>query len=154
MTNDAVASEVIERVLIRETLEKYLGSLDDKDWDGIADCFTEDAVAHYNNEPETLHGGVGVAEWLHRMVAYDATDHSLSNARIKVDGETAEAHSIVMATLHQGTEGIGRVQVRGIDYQDKLVKINGEWKIRERLHRPTMQYDALSQSKILYSGTK
>jgi SnoaL-like domain len=39
------SEEVIERMRIREVLEKYLGSLDDKDWDGIASCFTEDAIA-------------------------------------------------------------------------------------------------------------
>ena len=142
----------IERVLVRETLENYLGSLDDKDWAGIAACFTDDSVSLYNHEPDELHGGSGVADWLHRMVAYDATDHSLSNVRITVDGDQATAHSMVMATLHQGDEGVGRVQVRGIDYKDKLIKVNGEWKIYERLHSPTMQYDALSQSKVLYKG--
>ncbi len=142
----------LERLLVREVLEKYLGSLDDKDWDGIASCFTDDAISHYNDEAEDIHGGKGVADWLHRMVVYNATDHSLSNARITVDGDTAFAHSIVMATLHQGEEGVGRVQVRGIVYKDHLVKVDGEWRITERRHQPTMQYDAPSVTKILYKG--
>ncbi|MDR5765852.1 MULTISPECIES: nuclear transport factor 2 family protein [unclassified Caballeronia] len=144
--------QLLERMRIREVLEDYLGSLDDKDYDAIANCFTEDAVSHYNNEPHELKGGKGVAEWLHRMAAYNATIHALGNARIKVDGDKAVAHSIVTATLHAGDEGFGRVQVRTIDYVDQLVKVNGEWKIANRMHKPTMQYDAPSQSMVLYKG--
>lgn len=147
-----MSAEVIERLLVRETLERYLSSLDDKDWAGIAGCFTDDAIAHYNHEPETINGGEGVAQWLHRMVAYNATDHALSNVQIVVDGDHAEAHSRVIATLHQGPEGVGRVQVRAIDYRDKLRKTDAGWLIYERLHAPTMQYDAPSQTQVLYSG--
>src|SRR5690606_9033115 len=119
---------VVDKVLIRETLEKYCGSLDDKDWDGIASCFTDDAISHYNHEPEDLIGGRGVADWLHRMVAYNATDHSISNLRIELNGNKAFAHSYLIATLHQGDDGVGRVQVRGIDYKDTLVRVGDEWK--------------------------
>jgi SnoaL-like domain len=105
---------------------------------------------NYNNEPQQLNGGRGVAEFLHRMVTYNATNHSLSNARITVDGENATARSLVIATLHRGVEGEGRVQVRAIDYLDQLVKVDGEWKIANRLHKPTMQYDSPSQSMVLY----
>lgn len=150
MIDTTTDAALLERMRIREVLEKYLGSLDDKDWDAIASCFTEDAVARYNHEPQTLHGGKGVADWLHRMVAYNATNHSLSNVRITVSGDTAIAHSLVIATLHAGPEGSGRVQVRAIDYIDHLIKTQGEWRIENRLHKPTMQYDAPSQSMVLY----
>lgn len=109
-------------------------------------------MSHYNDEPQPIFGGKGVAEWLHRMVAYDATNHSLSNVRIEMIGDTAVAHSLVIATLHQGVQGVGRVQVRAIDYVDHLIKANGFWRIAQRKHRATMQYDALSQVKILYKG--
>lgn len=142
----------LDRLLIRETLEAYLGALDDRDWAGIAACFTDDAVSHYNDQPEDILGGQGVADWLHRMVAYNGTNHTLGNARITVDGDKALARTMVIATLHEGEPGVGRVQVRGIDYEDKLVRLGPAWKIRERLHRPVFQYDALSQRKILYAG--
>ncbi|MBT2412481.1 nuclear transport factor 2 family protein [Streptomyces sp. ISL-12] len=149
---DATPTDAIDRFLVRETLERYLGSLDDKDWDGIAGCFTDDAMSYYNDEPDALRGGTGVATWLHRMKAYDATNHALGNARITVDGDRATAHSLVVATLHQGTEGVGRVQVRAIDYRDQLIRTADGWRIQKRVHRPTLQYDALSQTKILYRG--
>jgi len=152
MTTSLDAATVIDRLMIRERLEMYLGSLDDKDWDGIASCFTDDCIAHYNHEPDALHGGKGVATWLHRMVAYDATNHALSNVRIEMQGDRAIAHSLVIATLHQGQQGVGRVQVRAIDYVDNLVKIDGNWVIERRLHKPTLQYDAPSQTMILYKG--
>lgn len=142
---------LLDRLMIRERLEMYLGSLDDKDWDGIASCFTVDCEAYYNDEPQRITGGKGIADWLHRMVAYNATNHSLSNVRVEMVSKTkAIAHSLVIATLHQGEDGVGRVQVRAIDYVDNLVKQGDTWTIEKRLHRPTMQYDAVSQRKILY----
>ncbi len=151
MNNDdlTVMHEVLDKYFIRETLENYLASLDNKDWDGIASCFTDDAVAQYNFEPERLHGGRGVANWLHRMTAYNATNHGLSNVKIRLDGERAEADSLVVATLHQGEEGNGRVAVRGISYNDVLARTDSGWKICSRVHQPTWQYDAVSQPMFL-----
>lgn len=68
----------VDRLLVREVLERYVASADDKDYDGIAGCFMPDAVSYYNDEPDGLHGGKGVATWLHRVV--DTTDGALSNA--------------------------------------------------------------------------
>jgi ketosteroid isomerase-like protein len=148
-----IAAAAVDRLLVRKTLERYLGSLDAKDRDGIAACFADDSVSYDDDEPDALHGGAGVAEWLHRMVAYDATDHSLSTVRIEIDGDTATARGYVMATLHQGGEGVGRVQVRGIDDKGDLVRVDGSgWTINRRLYKPTMQYDALSQPKVLDKG--
>lgn len=142
---------LLDRLMIRERLEMYLGSLDDKDWDGIAGCFTDDCEAYYNDEPQRITGGKGVADWLHRMVAYNATNHALSNVRIEMLSPTsAIAHSLVIATLHQGEDGVGRVQVRAIDYVDTLVKTADIWIIEKRIHQSTIQYDALSQRKVLY----
>jgi hypothetical protein len=58
--------------------------------------------------------------------------------------------SLVSATLHRGVEEEGRVQVRAIDFLDQLVKVDGEWKIANRLHNPTLQYDSPSQRMVLY----
>lgn len=145
-----ITEAVLERYLVREVLEDYLGALDRKDWDAIAACFTDDARSQYNLEPGWLEGGKGVADWLHVVAAYNATNHGLSNAKIEVEGQQAYSESLVVATLHEGGHGRGRVLVRGISYQDWLVKVEDQWKIRKRIHQPTWQYDAVSQSLFLY----
>jgi hypothetical protein len=70
--------------------------------------------------------------------------------RNEISDSKAIAHSLVIATLHQGQDGVGRVQIRAIDYVDTLIKNGDVWKIEKRIHQPTMQYDALSQRKVLY----
>jgi ketosteroid isomerase-like protein len=143
------AEGALDRFLIREVIERYLVALDDQDWDGIADCFTDDAVSHYNHEPQDLIGGRGVAEFLKRMQAYTATNHILSRIVIEVDGDEGVAHFKTVAVLHVGEVGVGRVQVRSVAVVDRLRRIHGRWLITERLHAPDFQFDAVSAPTVL-----
>lgn len=133
------------KLAVRETMEDYLNYLDNQDWEGVARCFTDDAVSHYNYEPQSLRGGRDVADWLHRSLqTYSGTNHALSNFHVALEGELVRCDSHVMATLHWGENGKGRVSARAIRYRDELVEVNGVWLIRRRLHEPKWQYDALS----------
>jgi len=117
-------------------------SLDAKDWDGIASCFSEDAQSRYNFEPEVLEGGRGVADWLHARVGkYGATDHALSNLHIVVSGELATCGSSLTASLLDEEGAERRVAVRAIWYRDKLCREGNRWLIYERVHEPQWQYD-------------
>jgi ketosteroid isomerase-like protein len=145
------AEGAVDRFLIREVVERYLLALDEKDWDGIADCFTDDAVSHYNHEPQDLIGGRGVADFLRRMQAYNATNHILSRIVVEVDGDEGVARFKTVAVLHAGEVGVGRVQVRSVAFVDRLRRIDGRWLIVERLHAPDFQFDALSAPTVLYS---
>lgn len=143
-------STVIDRFLIREHIERYLIALDEQNWDGIAACFTEDSVSHYNDEPQDLVGGKGVADFLHRMQAYNVTTHVLCRIATEVEGDTATARFKTVAILHQGEHGKGRVQYRSVSFVDTLVKHDGQWLITSRLHSPDFQFDALSSPMVLY----
>ncbi|NIL77279.1 nuclear transport factor 2 family protein [Rhodococcus sp. B10] len=132
------------KLAVRETIENYLNFLDNQDWDGIASCFTDDSESRYNHEEQVLHGGRGVANWLHRLQAYTGTDHALSNLHIDIDGDIARCDSRVIATVHWGDNGVGRASARAIRYRDELVQVDGTWRIRTRLHEPKWQYEALS----------
>ena len=136
---------LVARLAVRETLERYLNHLDDENWDGVAACFTPDAISYFNHEPQALHGGGDVAAWLRRaLAAASGTNHALSNLRVELDGDVARSDSRVMATLHWGEPGRGRVTARAIRYRDELVEHAGVWLIRRRRHEPQWQYDALS----------
>lgn len=137
-----MASAVLDKIAVRETIEDYLNFLDAKDWDGIAACFTQDARSSYNFEPELLLGGGAVADWLHvRVGRYGATDHCLSNLHIKIDGEVATCDSRLTASLlHQG-DGEPRIIVRAIWYRDRLRREGDRWLIFERPHEPQWQYE-------------
>ncbi|WP_319423551.1 nuclear transport factor 2 family protein [Pleurocapsa sp. FMAR1] len=138
------------KLAVRETMEDYLNCLDNQNWTGVARCFTNDAVSHYNKDPQSMHGGCDVADWLHQVLqVYSGTNHALSNFHVDLEGELARCDSHVMATLHWGENGQGRVSVRAIRYRDEMVEVEGIWLIRRRIHEPRWQYDALSASPRL-----
>ncbi len=150
MPDAAVDPTVIDRFLIREVVERYLIALDERDWDGIAACFTDDAISHYNHEPQDLVGGKGVADFLHRMTAYNVTTHILCRIVTAVSDDTASSRFKTVAILHTGEHGQGRVQVRSVYFEDAFVKRDGQWLITSRLHSPDFQFDALSAPVLLY----
>jgi ketosteroid isomerase-like protein len=138
----------LDRLGVRETIEECLNFLDAKDWEGVALCFSEDARAWYNNEPEALEGGGGVADFLRRrMLQYGPTDHALGNLRIEVNGELATCDSRLTASLlYLGEDGQTRIAVRAIWCRDKLRRVGDRWVIYERRHGPQWQYDVASHA--------
>jgi hypothetical protein len=148
--NDQDVQTLIARLQVRETIEDYLNYLDDRNWDGIAGCFTDDSESLYNHEPRVIKGGKGVVEFLHRITSYRGTNHSLGNLHIEITGpDTARCDSRVVASCQLGEAQTGRVSMRAIRYQDELVKVGGKWRIKKRLHAPYFQYDVPSQPPFL-----
>jgi hypothetical protein len=148
--NDPDIRNLIAKLQVRETIEDYLNYLDDKNWDGIARCFTDDSESLYNHEPRVIKGGKGVVEFLHRIASYRGTNHSLGNLHIEITGQqTATCDSRVIASVQSGEAQTGRVSMRAIRYQDELVKIAGKWRIKKRLHAPYFQCDVPSQPLFL-----
>ena len=147
---DGDMQTLLAKLQVRETIEDYLVCLDNRDWDGIASCFTEDSESLYNCEPQVIRGGKGVAEFLHRITAYLATNHSLSNLHIEITADgAATCESRVIAWCQFGDHRTGRISMRSIRYLDELVKVGGKWRIRKRLHEPYFQADVPSQSLLL-----
>jgi ketosteroid isomerase-like protein len=136
---------LLEKVAVRETIEAYCHHLDAKDFDKIADCFTDDCRARYNHEPGELIGGAAIAKFLTRVLSYGPTNHAVGNLVISVDGDQAHCCSQLIASLLHGDDVNGRVLVRAIRYTDRLRRVDGRWLISERLHEPLWQYDAVSQ---------
>ena len=135
-------STVLAKIVIRETIEDYLNFLDARDWSRVAACFAHDAQSRYNFEPEILHGGRGVADWVRlRLNHYGATDHALSNLHIEVMGDVATCDSRVTASLYLEQGGERRISVRAIWYRDKLRRDGDRWLIVERVHEPQWQYE-------------
>lgn len=150
MNRIAELESALDRQLIRELVEAYLVSVDSKDWDGIEAVFTPDAVARYNNETAPLSGASTITDRLRRMEAYSASNHVLSCLKVVVEGDQATAEFNVLATLHAGEIGTGRVQGRSVHFVDKLVRAADGWKVSERVHEPMFQYELVSEPLRLY----
>lgn len=126
---------------VRRVLERYYSCIDRRDWSGLAECFTEDVAATYNSHgAEKLDGLPALIERLKVVSRFFASNHVMSNTFITVDGDAAEAVTMTIAHLVRSSDPASEILVRGIRYDDGLVRRDGIWKIRRRIHMPLWQY--------------
>jgi ketosteroid isomerase-like protein len=139
---------LLDRTTINETLHRYCASLDARDFEALASCFTDDCVATFSISPtevDTVVGGKAVAKWCNGILKFAHSIHAVSHAIIKVDGDKATSTSLLVATLMYGTDRGGRAFVRGIKYVDALRRVGDVWLIEARTHQVLWQFDAVSQ---------
>jgi len=140
--------DLLDRAEIRRIVDKYMSALDRRDYAGIAACFTKDADIQYDLKPWRFKGGKELADQARLIEQFTATTHAVSNIDIEIDGDTARLHMQGMATLLSGRHDSGRILVRGIHYEDSLVRSESGWLIARRIHKPTWQFDAASQVRV------
>ena len=133
-------AELIERERIRDVIFRYCEAIDASDWNVVMACFTDDATithGNYNGSAATFLGFIqGVLTKMNKTV------HVIGSTRISIDGDHAQM-SAVYSSFHSIAgkhEKAGPVKTGGVDtdwlvagrYVDDLVKIDGDWKIKNR----------------------
>ena len=151
---DPVSQLELDRLAVRNTLERYLVCLDRRDFPGLAACFTEDAEANFEVAPERLIGAHAIVDFLRTIENYSASTHAWGNVSIVVQGDGAESDLFVVATLLRGPAATGRISVRGVRYQDRLVRSSGGWLIAERVHSALWQYDVVARAPFSAEATR
>jgi len=132
-------SELLDRLAVRETIERYMAHLDQGDWAGVASCFTDDAESVYNDDPTVLRGGVEVAGFIQRaLTAYEGTVHDLANCQVFVQGDSATAITRALVGM---VRPVATVTFRAVEYTDELRRVSGTWLIVRRKHVPLWQSD-------------
>lgn len=120
-----------DRQAIGELLSRYCIAIDRMELEDLASLFTEDCSVEYGPEPLLQSdGAAALARSLERMWRWKRTSHHLSNVVITFEEENrADASSHVLA-WHERPDG-STATVFG-QYQDKLVRLGGSWKIQRR----------------------
>ena len=125
-----------DRDAIVELLARYARALDQRDWDALRRCFTDDAQAEYSGVvlPRGVDAIVGHVRQLENLAG---SSHLVGNVLVDVDGDQAfvESQALVHLVLDAG------VRVRGVSYTDRVVRQDGAWRIRERHHRAAWSID-------------
>jgi ketosteroid isomerase-like protein len=132
-----------QQAIVRSVLERYFNAVDRRDFDLLAHCFTPHVVFEFNLDTKiVVHGRDALVARMSAMPRPAASSHALSNTVILIDGE--EARAVTFAVVHAvlAVEGGGRILVRGIRYDDRLVRAGESWRIAERQHNPLWQYEA------------
>lgn len=112
-------------------LVRYATSLDDRDWERLASCFTDDAVADYGTGvfegPDAI---VGLCRQM--LEPLEVSQHLLGSFEITVTGETATSRCYFHAQhVKNGLVDGSQLIIAGT-YEDSLRNHAGQWLIQKR----------------------
>ena len=139
------------REAILELLVTYGRYLDKKDLVGYSNLFAEDGV--WEGGIGSATGPKGIQDMLTKVFArvepgaYGSDYHIMSDFNIDVTGDATATAWSRWTWMVESEEG-KPVGQRSGHYEDKLVKVNGEWKFKYRLtvtELPTPDKDAEAQ---------
>jgi uncharacterized protein (TIGR02246 family) len=147
---DLVALEEIKRLKHR-----YLRCVDTKDWDGLADVLTEDAVADYGTptygKPLQLTGRDAIVDFMRANLGPGLiTTHYATQPEIDIDGDEATGtwafQDTVIVVEH-------RFVIMGAAfYEDRYRRADGRWRIAntgyERTYEATLKLDDLPSLRL------
>jgi hypothetical protein len=139
-----------DRQSILDVLVRYGRLLDEKDLVGYSNLFADDGV--WEGGIGSATGPDGIQDMLETVFGrvdpgqYGADYHIMSDFEIDVSGDTATSWSRWTWVI-EGENG-KPVPQRSGHYEDKLVRLGGEWKFKYRLtvtELPTPEKDSESQ---------
>ncbi len=123
--------DLVEIEQIKRLKYKYMRCLDQKLWDELAECFTEDAVAEYSGGKYAYAGRVAILDFLRRSMGAESfhSSHRVHHPEIDLAGESAATG--VWALEDVVVETKWGITIRGAAfYRDEYVKEQGRWRIR------------------------
>jgi len=130
MTHDAALQALLDKNAIYECMLRYTRGLDRLDLDLFRSAYWPDAL--------TCHGTVnGTPDefldwWMPFQPTREAGQHSISNIRIELDGDSAaDTESYFLASIKN--DGSNEVEFLGGRYVDRFEKREGEWRIKTRV---------------------
>ena len=111
----------------------YAFALDQRDWSLYRSIFTEELTADfssYNGRPRSV---MSADDWVAGVkplfTGLDATQHSMSNPVVDIEGDRAQCRMYMQAAHFLG-QGVDAVEFTiGGYYQDRLTRIDGDWLI-------------------------
>jgi len=117
----------IEKLAIQELCSRYCQTIDAQDSDGWARCFLPDGVFEFDGY--VVRGYVALREYAEAHTRVLRGRHMTLNHLYRVDGDRAAGRATTVVSI--ATPSGYKIMGQGA-YDDDLVKVDGEWKIRHR----------------------
>jgi hypothetical protein len=131
----------LDRAAIRDLMLRYAAGLDRRDFAMVRACFTEDVQAEYSGR--VLDPGVdAIIAYVSGLTELRASMHVVANVLVELRGGTASSETYTVAYLVDARDGDEVIHVRGLRYRDELVREDGGWLIRRRVHTPEWMHSA------------
>src|SRR5262249_44683216 len=123
--------EWVEKLQIQELCSRYCQTIDAQDSEGWAQCFTPDGAFEF--EGSVIRGHAALREYAEVHARVLRCRHMTLNHLYRVEGDKASGTSTTVVTL--ATEGGYKIFGQG-QYQDQLVKRDGQWRFVHRCVNP------------------
>jgi ketosteroid isomerase-like protein len=136
--SDITATEVGDRLAIRELVDAYAHCADRRDLEGQKSLFAEDAhfvvyMAGPGTEPtQVLDGREALTPVFDDLNRYQATMHFNGQSTISLDGDRATGESYCIAHHLFTEDGERKVMIAWLRYIDTFAKVDGGWLFAER----------------------
>jgi len=135
---EITATEMTDRVAIRELVDAYAHCADRRDAEGQKALFTDDThfvvyMEGQGSKPtQVLDGREALTPVFDDLNRYEATMHFNGQSTVVLDGDRAAGESYCIAH-HLFTDGGERkLMVAWLRYGDTFVKVDGAWLFAER----------------------
>jgi len=135
--SDPRLEQLLDIEAIKQVKYRYIRCLDCKEWEEMADCFTEDAVSAYDSGAHAAKGRDTILGFLED--ALGRTDivslHQVHNPEIELTSSTtAKGRWYLEDTVINPGEAAAALRAHTLlqgaaFYEDEYVKVDGQWKI-------------------------
>ena len=134
----SAALTIADRIAIQDLIARYAWALDTGDTDSLAACFTPDCVVieEVFEDPDRWEGREGVrklGEHYKNSPGFPGRQHHVSQSIVAGDAARCSVKSFAFVTECKG-EPPYTLRFTGY-YDDRLVKVDGEWLFHERVIR-------------------
>jgi hypothetical protein len=116
-----------EKLAIQELCARYCHTIDAQDSEGWTRCFTPDGAFEFDGH--VVRGYEALREYADAHTSVMRARHMTLNHLYDVQGDRATGRATTVVSI--ATPGGYKIMGQG-PYEDDLVKVNGEWKIRHR----------------------
>lgn len=136
--------EISDRLEIQDLFARYTYAIDERNWDGLDDVFTPDAVIDYTETGGARGTVAQIKAWLPvAMQRFPRYQHMVATTKLELDGDSARSRTILFNPMvHRADDGTEQVFFIGLWYRDKLVRTPAGWRIAERYEEMGYAYNA------------
>ena len=130
---------LLDRAAIHDLHVRYYHGIDIGNVDQVRSCFTTGIVAHYHGRASVR----GIDDLIKSIPSFGKqasgewkiSTHFMGNLNYKsIEGDVAETEVNAFAFLVLTDGPADRVAMRSLRYLDRLVRVEGKWRISERMH--------------------
>jgi hypothetical protein len=137
--------EISDRLEIQDLMVRYSHAVDTQQWDLLDTVFADGAVIDYTAMGGPRGNLKEIKEFLAAaMPNFGAFQHLIANSSVVVDGDTATGRTMCHNPMIMPAQEDGQTSVLfcGLWYVDRFVRVDGEWRIAERVEEKSYTYVA------------